>query len=492
MSISRRNFLKAAGLVGVSSVVPYAYLKANGTRFDMSEFRNPLAIPPEDKGKIINGKKVFELALQHGSQQFYRGFNTPTYGINGNYLGPVLRLKKDDEAVIKVTNNLSETSTIHWHGVHLPAAMDGGPHQPIPPSATRTSAFTIKQRASTQWYHSHMHERTAEQVYYGLAGLFYIDDDQSESLSLPNEYGVNDIPLVLQDRMFNQDGTFQYISNMHTGMMGLLGHDMLVNGVLRPKHNVPHKYMRLRLLNGSNSRIYNLSFSDNRHFIQIASDGGLLPESVSLRELLLAPGERAEVIVEFGVNDDVMLRHTSNKLSGMGGMRGMMSMMTSGTDHDLNIMRFVTDSPVDNKPSLPMKLAMLPNWNANKIDQHRKFDLDMVMMSGFTINGRQFNMKRIDAMVRLNNVEVWEFRNNTPMPHPMHIHDIQFKILSRNGRQPPLNERGLKDTVLVQPDEIVRVITKFENYADPKSPYMFHCHNLEHEDRGMMGQFVVV
>jgi len=287
---------------------------------------------------------------------------------------------------------------------------------------------------------------------------------------------------------------------MRAGMVGVQGEHIMVNGVIRPRHIVARRQMRFRVLNGSNARIYNLKFSDNRGFVQIASDGGFLPKPVGINRLRLSPGERAEIIVEFGSNEEAMLQH--EPLPGSGGQTGIMAMMMSGSDQPFGVMQFATRTPGGEVSELPGQLATIPDWSETQVVKTRRFQLDMAMGmgmisggnngSGFKINNREFDMERIDEIVGLDDIEIWEFTNNSPMPHPIHIHDIQFRILSRNGGPPEANEYGLKDTVLVNSDETVRVITRFENYADETSPYMYHCHILEQEDQGMMGQFVVV
>lgn len=501
MRMTRRRFLQAAAVAGTASLVPL-YLSRNAyAGFEPKDFFSPLAIPPELIGRVERGKRIFDMSLQQGTTRFFQGYDTPTAGINGSYLGPVVRVNRGEKVVFNINNQLGEASTLHWHGVHLPARMDGGPHQTIEAGKIWRPEFEIRQPASTQWYHSHMYHRTGVQVYHGLAGLFYIDDEPGRNLGLPDDYGVNDIPLVIQDRNYNRDGSFRYISNMHEQMAGIQGNDILVNGIVRPKYNVTQKQMRFRILNGSNARSYNLEFSDQREFMQIASDGGLLEKPVRLKQVRLSPGERAEIIVKFSDNENVMLQHKplpgGNKMQGM---MGMMARMMSGDDRPFSVMRFISQKPEGQVMKLPEQLATLPAWTADQAAITRRFELNMQMGmgmmggdrgGGFTINNQSFDPGRIDEVVRLNDIEIWEFTNHSPLAHPMHIHDIQFRILDRNGKLPPLNERGLKDTVLVNPDETVRVITKFENYADESSPYMYHCHILEHEDRGMMGQFVV-
>jgi bilirubin oxidase len=291
---------------------------------------------------------------------------------------------------------------------------------------------------------------------------------------------------------------------MHERMAGMRGNYILVNGVIRPLYRAQRKQTRFRILNGSNARIYNLHFSDNREFTQIASDGGFLPVPVRMKQLRLAPGERAEIIVEFGAKDDVMLQHKPLPMSSFGMGMGMMAMMMSGDDQPFNIMRLVSKNPGGGMSTLQGIKHDQPDLDPANIVNTRTFGLDMAMGmgmmmnrmsgagSGMTINDKSFDMSRIDEVVRLNDTEIWAFTNNSPLPHPMHIHGVQFRVLSRDNGPAEPNENGPKDTVLVNPDETVRVITRFEHYTDEHSPYMFHCHVLEHEDQGMMGQFLVV
>jgi len=509
MKLTRRTFVTGLAVTGVTGLIApsifkeYAYAGRGNTVFN-----NKLAIPPELKGTLKNGVKVFDLNLQQGISQFWQGRNTPTAGINGAYLGPTIRVAKGDKIRLNVTNNLSETSTLHWHGVRLPAVMDGGPHQPILQGQTWVSEFDIRQVASTQWYHPHTHHRTAVQVYSGLAGLFYIDDDASNALDLPSEYGVDDIPVVIQDRAFAQDGSFRYGSGMHTKMMGMTGSYMLVNGTLNAHFDVQKKLTRFRILNGSNARIYNLAFSDGRSFKQIASDGGLFEKPVEMQTLTLAPAERAEIVVAFAENDKAMLIHKPKGVMSKGGMsrassgmgKGMGMGMMEERGRSFGIMSIGAKNIKSKLKPLPNSLVKVRRWSERDAVKTRIFALEMVMgmmnmmagRTGVSINGKRMDMSRIDEKVKLNDIEIWEIENHSPMAHPFHVHNIQFQILDRNGQNPPLNEQGLKDTVLVQPSEKVRIILQFEDYTDAQAPYMYHCHILEHEDAGMMGQFVVV
>jgi len=466
---------------------------------------NSLAIPPQITGVMNNqGQKVFDLSLQKGQKSFLPNTQTNTFGINGDYLGPTIRLSKGDKALFKIKNNLSEKTTIHWHGAHIPAKMDGGPHQVIEAGATWQSYFTIKQEAATLWYHPHLEGKTAEHVYKGLAGLFIIDDINSQTLAIPRNYGVDDIPLVIQDRRIAADGSMPYTLTNRLDRMGLRGQYMLVNGVLTPTLDSQAEVIRLRILNGSNARFYNFGFSDNRQFYQIASDGGLLEAPVSINRLRLSPGERAEILVD--------LRQDSGKFLLL---QSYSAEMTPTTLEDTNmrdpldmqtfdIMSIRVGSAGNNGLSIPKKLVSIKRLREQDAALTRPFVLNQGMgnnggggmgnggMGMFTINDKVMDMQRIDETVRLGDTEIWEISNKARMAHPFHMHDVQFQILDRNGQAPSAGEAGWKDTVLVLPNETVRVISHFKDFADANTPYMYHCHILEHEDAGMMGQFVVI
>ncbi|MBV1869176.1 MAG: multicopper oxidase domain-containing protein, partial [Marinosulfonomonas sp.] len=267
------------------------------------------------------------------------------------------------------------------------------------------------------------------------------------------------------------------------------------NGTVQPYFKVTTEKLRLRLLNGANASIYNLAFSDGRQFVQIASDGGLLSEPVPMSKLRLAPGERAEIIVDFTGDETALLQSV-----GADAQSGMGRMMAEQTPH-FDMIEFRARENLIPSATVPEKLATLPVVSAKDAVRSRKFLLEMMGMGrmrmmgmggGFTINGEAMDIGRIDEVVNLGEIEIWEIANAGPMIHPFHIHNTQFRILDRNGQAPEANETGLKDTVIVDPGEVVRVLVQFENYTDSERPYMYHCHILEHEDAGMMGQFTVV
>lgn len=459
--------------------------------------QNKVLIPP-----VLNGEN-FDLTLQNGSVSFYAGNETKTLGVNGAILGPTLILEAGKSVQINVHNTLNETTTIHWHGMHVSAANDGGPHTTIAPGETWSPAFTVLDKAATYWYHPHLHENTNRHVSLGIAGFVLVKDKEEAALTLPRTYGTDDFPLVVQTKDFDTDNQIIVPSNNDDVVM--------VNATINPELEVPAQMVRLRLLNGASNRVFNFGFGNNKTFYQIASDGGLLEAPVSLSRLMLAPGERAEILVDFSTleNQQIKLRSFASELSsGMYGATnpGMSLMMTldgynpnplNGADFD--ILTLKVKAPTEKAVfTLPEKLITSEKIDVNKMDTNRSLVFSPAQMGAnqlngnFLINGLTFNMDVINFSIPLNNTEIWTITNQSGIAHPFHIHDVQFYILDRNGQLPPLNERGRKDVVLVQPMETVRFITEFKDFANDPVPYMLHCHMLTHEDLGMMLQFEVV
>jgi len=457
----------------------------------------PLRIPP-----LIDTRKQtgpISLKAEVGSTDFFPGRASQTLGYNGSYLGPTLRVHRGDDVQMAVTNALGEDTTVHWHGLLIPSDVDGGPHQLVQPGATWRPTLPIRQPAATLFYHPHVHGRTAEQVYAGLAGLLIVTDDEEQALRLPSDYGVDDLPLVLQDRQF-EDGLMVLPQGMMTIMQGRRGDTFLVNGTTNAVARVPARLVRLRLVNGSNARIFDLSFGDGRSFHWIASEGGLLEKPVILRSLTLAPGERAEVLVDFSDGVPVELRTApDSNLPTMMGMTSRLQTSAAGVfgDHT-NVLQFVPVPGNRRAGTIPDRLVQRENQRPSSVAQRRRFVLNMGMGMGMgmqggqgggmgaSINGQAFDINRIDERVRLGDTEIWEVSGEM-MAHPFHIHGVQFEVLSRNGAKPLVRDQGNKDTVLVK--EPVELLVRFPQPA-VNAPFMYHCHILEHEDSGMMGQFL--
>ncbi|MEU6426372.1 multicopper oxidase domain-containing protein [Microbispora sp. NPDC046973] len=466
----RRKFLTIAALSGLVPACGSGSDSASRSSQAALDFRNPLRVPPllhPKPGK--DGVRRFELSMQAGRTRILPGRQTPTWGFNGGFLGPTLRAGRGDKVQMAVHNRLPEVSTVHWHGMRLPARMDGGPHQPIEPGAVWTPHWTIDQPAATSWYHPHPHGTTAQHVYRGLAGMFILDEDLD--LDLPGDYGVDDFPLILQDKRFAADGSFD--GDPLKGTFGILGDHVLVNGTYNPHLSVTTERVRFRVLNGSNARMYTLVFADKRRFHVIANDGGLLGAPVEVEAISLTPGERAEIVVAFAPGEQVVLRTADNGVDiGEG---------------DFDLLKLVAAGTLKPAPGVPARLAPLTPITAPAGATVRRFKL-----SGHdAINGRGMDMTRIDEVVPAGAVEIWEIENNV-YSHNFHIHEVAFQVLDVDGSAPPAYATGYKDTVYVPAKSVVRLAVRFGGYSDPASPYMYHCHILRHEDSGMMGQFVIV
>ena len=460
-----------------------------------------LPIPSLYGGEMQGETKTFDLLMQDGNKEFIAGLLTPTSGYNGDYLGPTLLMRKGDQVVLNVTNQLGERTSTHWHGLHVPAAMDGGPHQMIESGETWTASFPVLNRAATYWYHPHLHPSpgqgaifeptgTGYQVYRGLAGMIIIEDGTSDTLALPRSYGQDDIPLILQDRRFHEDGSLMHFPtdfNPTRDPALRKGGHFLVNGVEGPILEVGAQVVRLRILNASNARVYNLGFSDQRTFYQVVSDGGFLPAPVPMSRLVLAPAERAEILLDLGADEGGSLTLRSfNSENGTMFVPPPLQDPWDTADFDLLEIR-IGSATTDAVLTLPETLATvtrIPESDAVNAESPRPFELNA---NPFGINGKRMDMAIIDEQIRLGDTEVWEITNPNSQAHPFHVHGDSFQILSRDGSPPPAHELGWKDVVLVRPFGTARIIKRFHDYADPVNPYMFHCRILEHEDVGMMG-----
>ena len=436
------------------------------------------------------------------------------------YQNPILRIESGGRFTAALDNALKQPTIIHWHGLHTPAAMDGHPRDTIAPGGRYDYDFTVRNRGGTYWYHTHAHELTAEQAYHGLASFFLVDDNDQRSLTkaLDLQLGVTDLPIVIQDKQFDAQGRLLYKPGMHEAMMGWLGDIILCNLTPNAVQSVMPRTYRLRLLNGSNSRIYRLGFMNGPTalgFTVIGTDGGLLERPEAASEAFIAPGERLDLLFDAGqvpVGSDVFLKSLAfdamENEGGMGGMPGMNQMMNSMSSSRLplgaefNILKLSVVAGERVIAQLPTALSSIkPIATAGAAD--RKIELSMGQMR-FLINGLTFRMDEIAFDVKRNAVEVWSISNPAiGMPHPMHIHGFSFQVLERLGSPPQLSaaarfgkgrvvsDLGWKDTVLVWPGETVRIALDFSHDFPGDQTYVFHCHNLEHEDAGMMINFRV-
>jgi blue copper oxidase len=426
-----------------------------------------------------------------------------------SYLGPTFRVKRGQRIRVHFDNGLQEPSIVHWHGLQVSQENDGHPRFAVGRGGRYSYDFTVDNRPGTYWYHPHPDGRTGPQVYAGLAGLFLVVDPDDHSRGLPtSEF---DLPLVIQDRLLGSDGELVYAPNQ---MVGFLGDRILVNGRQTPDFTVRAGSYRLRILNGSNSRIYKLALSDDSPMTVIGSDGGLLGAPVRKPYVVLAPGERVELWADFGKSPgggEVWLESRAFSIGGgMMGMSGMMGMGSIGGGNRLpngaafRICRFLVRGP-GRSLRVPRQfdpLAWRPNAEVVNYGQPRRFDVSMAMMR-WTLNGRPFEMTDVapNERVKLETTEDWEFRNldgMMAMPHPIHLHAGQFQVVERvvapawqataETLQAGLITEGWKDTFLLLPGERVRLRMRFERYP---GLFVYHCHNLEHEDAGMMRNFLI-
>jgi FtsP/CotA-like multicopper oxidase with cupredoxin domain len=442
-----------------------------------------LHVPPLLSPPVVGGMRMFALALQRGQMAFEPGRSLQTLGINGPYLGPTLRASQGDMVMFSVANGFGEPTTVHWHGMHLPAMMDGGPHQMIADGGTWHSDFAIRQQAATLWYHPHLMGQTLAQVSQGAVGMFILDDANPAQRALPHDYGVDDIPLILQE--YGVTGGRLTADNQGP---------TLVNGSLAPRLVTDRPRLRLRILNATNEQIFSLGFATNLPFAQVASDGGLLGAPVSMTRLQLGVGERAEIVLDFANIPDgtsiVLQRFGGGGGGGRGGGTAAGDLMTiRGPGR--------AAAQAANLPALPSPANSIVRFDPSKVAVTRPMVLGGAG-NRRTINGLSMattadmeNMANT-FRVRHGDLERWNVINQSDDTHVFHVHDVQFQILARNGAAPGPTEAGRKDSVVVRQGETVSLVMQFVDYTDAAMPYMYHCHILEHEDQGMMGQFVVV
>ncbi|MFD5318495.1 multicopper oxidase family protein [Streptomyces sp. NPDC127098] len=437
---------------------------------------NPLRIPPLAPAVQDGDTRVFDLVAAPGRLAIMPGGEAETWGYNGPILGPTLRIRSGEKIQIHVHNELGEPTTVHWHGMRLPADSDGGPHQMIEAGATWSPTWWVDQPGSTLWYHPHPHGSTEVHVYRGLGGLLYIDDDETTSDLLPNRYGEDDVPLIVQDKTFDEQG--QIVETGRRGV-GMLGTTLLVNGQYRPTFRVTSELTRFRILNASTARSYNFGFSDGRSFHLIASDGGLLDAPLPLNRVQLTPAERAEIVVRMAPGERVTLHSYPQDLGALD--------VPTGADHEFDVLPLIAADELRPSPELPERLTEVQRIAPEHAVTSREF-----LLHRDRINGEPMDMTRIDEVVTVDTIEIWDVKNVSRLPHNFHVHGMQFEVLSYNGQPPPPELTGWKDTVFAPPGVPMQLIMRFDKYTDPNLPYMYHCHLLWHEDSGVMGQFVVV
>lgn len=452
-------------------------------------FDNPLRMLP-----IIDGASAINFISKKNNVSIIKGKTSTVLGYANDILAPVIRVNNGQTVSINLQNELEEITNVHWHGLIVPENMDGHPQNKIAPGSSFNFKFTINQKASTNWFHPHSHMLTGKQVFKGLAGMFIVNDAEEAALNLPT--GEFEIPLIIQDKRIYSDGSINYSPESMDVMSGYFGQYICVNGSWSAYHNIQTKIYRLRLLNASNARVYNLSLSNGINFNVIGSDGGLLGSTQTVNNLLLSPGERLDVLVNFSslsVGAEFYLQ--SNLFNG-GESQG---------SETFKIMKFNVTQKVTETFSIPTALATFSPISsslsiktrtfdiANNSGAHTAMNMNMGSMSSMhKIGGKSFNMDRIDETVNAGTTEVWEFDNSNGTDlHPMHLHGVHFQVYSRVGGRGAIqpHETGWKDTVLCMPGEKVQIIMTFPNNP---GKFVFHCHNLEHADSGMMLNYKII
>jgi blue copper oxidase len=491
--LTRRKFALGCGAFASSAVLDARLGLGDptpvGTYLPM-----PMLIDAAKHGNTVN------LKVLSGRHAFIEGKPTRTYGYSAPVLGPVIRVRRGEEVQVTVENMLDTVTTVHWHGLLAPGYNDGGPQQLIRPRQNWRPILKIDQPAATLWFHPHPHHDTARQIYMGLTGMMIVDDGSDARLNLPRTYGADDLPIILQDRSVDSDGSIGYDNNDLNALdiaYGARGETIIVNGAIAPVAKVPSGLVRLRLLNAANAQNFDLRFEDRRTFHVIASDGGFLASPVAVNELPISPAERFEILVDFADGKAVSLETGPDKEMGEFGR-----VAPDGSADYVAVVRFepTPTTPLVNR--LPNRLVEPTTATAASAVRHRQFVLDSGLCASrqqaglhadmpalIGINGRAFDTARIDVETKLGTTEIWEI-TSIGMAHPFHVHGALFRILSIEGAPPPAHLSGWKDTVLVE--DKAELLVAFNQPATREHPFMYHCHILEHEDAGLMGQYVCV
>ncbi len=449
---------------------------------------------------------TFDLNIHESTKQLVSGNQTITGSINNEtFWGPTLFINKGDLIHMNVTNNLNESTTVHWHGMHLPSVMDGGPHQIIPAGTLWQPYWTVMNQATTLWYHPHLHQSTQEQMTKGIGGFIIVKDPVESALALPRTYGVDDIVLALTSRSYNTT-TNTFVSP--PASTRVYGDYMLTNGTPSAQYTLPKQFVRMRILNAEVERGYNIGFSDNRTFYIIGNDGGLLNAPVAVTRVKLLVGERVEIMVNLG-NDTVgssidLKAYNSGQAFGFPGgepnTTGDFGSLLNNIDFNLLHINVgsttTTTTPIT---AVPTTLLNDTYWTAADATVTRA----IAVTNGnpgpgsvpFNFDNVTYSLTMTPKVVNLNDIEKWTVTNSNVFGHSFHLHDVEFKIVARNGSASAVgtHESGWKDTFYLPKNESVTFVAKFNDFADSdvNHPYMYHCHFGGHEDGGMMGQFIV-
>ncbi|MEP9377682.1 multicopper oxidase CueO [Aquabacter sp. CN5-332] len=534
--LSRRS-----ALIGGAAIGTLAALRLPPA-FARDAVRPALPIPRELKA---NTQGVIAFGARAGEMRFLPDRSTPTYGYDGPFLGPALRVRRGQSVAIDFTNQLPEPTTVHWHGLIIPGDVDGGPHYPIAPGAQWRPTLPIDQPAATLWFHPHFYPTTAPQVIKGLAGLLIVDDEEADRLGLPSRWGIDDIPLIIQDRRFTQGGAFFDRMNIIAATSGYVGTMPMVNGAQYPEARTAKGWVRLRILDGSNARSYLLKASDDRSLFVIGSDGGLLESPVEMKQITMHAGERFEIMVDcrsgtpfdlltLPVGDPIMrlppfgapVPLVTIRPDGADGVAtlpsalarlpalpaelppisqqlvmnmfrdkdGMMPLMKAGLMMDMSHGGTAHAGMAHAGMAMPPSSGIAPEVVARvtKLIEDEPELSKAAQLSVNGVNGKPYSLHEPGFTAPRGTVLRWRIsEGDDQMLHPVHIHGCQFRIVSENGKSPEAYRAGWKDIAPIQAAGVSEILVSFPHTAGTDAPYMAHCHILEHEDSGMMTQFTV-
>jgi blue copper oxidase len=521
-----------------------AYVSLDPTNLD--NFKNPLHLPGDDglMGVLDASNASVGFTAHKESVEILPGKRADLLAYHAErdgktYVNPTFRVRKGEEFSAEFANNLDEETTVHWHGLHVDWRMDGHPFQPVTPGTTYHYSFPVLDRAGTYWYHPHPHGRTAIQTYSGLAGLFLVDDEDQRKLTeaLDLRLGETDIPLLIQDKVLDESGNVVYVP-------GVMRKVILINLTPSPYLEVGTRIYRFRVLNGSNARTYRLAFTKAGEdellpYQVIGTDGGLLDRPREAREVFLSPAERMDVLLDlssFEVGEELVLKslpfdpmHHEHETKMGGGMEHMDHMghmdhtehMDMRDHHHMDhhvspaqlsdgsafyLLKLVVKEKMNYSRSVPETLSRMPQLDLGGAAS-RPITVSMTTDDRgmqWLINGKTHTMDEFPIVVQRGAREVWEIYNHEKsMPHPMHIHGFQFRVLERGGTPEQVahlvvdeqgrlvTDLGFKDTVLLWPGETIKWVIDFSHDFEGEQLYMFHCHILEHETAMMLNLKVV-
>lgn len=483
--LHRRRFL--GGLIGAGAALTTATAALSFIEFADDKSRasaattsttGTLVVPELLTATTSDSTSVFTLDMQTGKYEVLSGVSSATAGFNGSFLGPTIKVTNGDTVQIDVTNNLGEDTTVHWHGAHVPAKVDGGPQVAFADGETWSPSFTVNQEAATLWYHPHALGTTAKQVSMGLAGMLIVEDDSDATAALPSDYGVDDIPLIFQCLAVDDDGEIKY--DLAGYQEQGLNFPLLVNGTnvddTTLTFTATTKRVRFRLLNASLSDIITISRSDGETLTQIATEQAYLTEATEVEEIRLVAGSRAEIVMDLSDAAALQAVITTGWITG-----------GSGTYEFLSISAEGTDSPDD----LPDTLNTITRYDTADFTA-RTITLNNTGAT-MTVNGNAGTTMAGMTMLSttLGAKEIWTVVNSSQLEHSFHLHDVPFQIVSINGVAPTGVNLGWKDTVEVIGAATIKIAMEFTDYADDTYMYMLHCHLAQHEDEGMMAALMV-